>query len=50
MDGKSNDVLSGIKQGIDIEFIQEHLGLDDQTMFQILVELVRLDKIKVVVA
>ena len=50
METEAEKVLAGIKQGHDIENIQEVMGIDDPTMFDILLELVRLDKIRVVVA
>ena len=49
MDGTMQDVLSGIKAGIDIEGMQEALDLGDTTMFEVLVRLVDLGKIKMTV-
>ena len=50
MDKQMENVLSGIKKGIDLDGIQECMNLDDNTLYAILVELVRLDKIKIEVA
>ena len=49
MDGTMQDVLSGIKAGIDIDGMQEALDLDDTVMLNVLTRLVDLNKLKVVV-
>ena len=43
-------VLSWIKTGVEIGSIQDAMKLEDTTMYHILVELVRLGKVKVTVA
>ncbi len=47
MDRQMDDVLAGIKKGIDLDGIQECMNLDDNTLYAILVELNRLEKIKI---
>ena len=47
MDRQMDDVLAGIKKGIDLDGIQECMNLDDNTLYAMLVELNRHEKIKI---
>ena len=47
MDNQMENVLSGIRKGVEIDDIQECMNLEDNTLYAILVELVRVGKVKI---